>query len=497
MGIVIGGNGYNVSRILDERERQAALLGQYAREATARNDAQAQNSVRLANGRDQARDHLDNVARQQQAQDYARQQDVLAQQRNDQNFQRQGEWHDQGVQRDDAVFERQDKWHKDDMARRLADQVRDDAQFEARQKQQKELAEASGKRMDARIGERALLNTTEDVFKELPALPYDVAHGVAKRWLGQEPAPEMRPEEASMLLPELPDEPGTMSIPPSPIDDAVQRISAQRTERNKKQVHDQTMERERLDMSKGREERIAQAEKQAYEDKQKYRNGVARVAEMAAQKAVAKGRDPNDALDLLQAYHAGVPPNWQDSGALVAEAQRLASDSQKAFDDDMKAFPPNLNVGHQYPRVMTPEQALRKAYPGHGSERAADAIMKIEEVREKLNNTVAPALDAFKRQEQAPVQDDGPVIGLRKPIQAPPPPKGVTTAAPGAEPVTAANQAMAGGVVRAQTPPPAPAQPLQMTDEEFEALPVLSVEEAKAQPNIKVFVGMDGKVYRR
>jgi hypothetical protein len=56
---------------------------------------------------------------------------------------------------------------------------------------------------------------------------------------------------------------------------------------------------------------------------------------------------------------------------------------------------------------------------------------------------------------------------------------------------------MAGGVVRAQTPPPAPAQPLQMTDEEFEALPVLSVEEAKAQPNIKVFVGMDGKVYRR
>lgn len=469
----------------DQRRQADEALRRAALEAQQRNDAQVSNSVRLADGRDAARSQLDALARQAEAQTYSRNQDQLQQQRQDQAFQRQGDWHDQNQQQEGLVFKRQADWHNEEIARRAAESLRHDMEVKARQEHERQLAEGNAARIDSRGAQRALENQTLGVFKEIPTLPFDVAQGVAKRFLGQEPAPELRPEEMSLALPQFEDEPGTMGAP-DPVGDALRRIETQRNDRSKRQVHDQTMERERLNLQKEKEQRIAEADKSAFEEKQKYRNSVARDAELKARNALKEGRDFNTVLDKMTLTYAGVPADWDQNPTLVAEAQRLSNESKAQLDAIIAAFPPAQNPGRQYPLVLTPEQALRKIYPGHGTTHSADAIMKIEEVRQKLQREAAEQAPA----PVAPQVPQQPVIAV-PPVAppAPPPapaPKGVTTAAPGSAPVAP------------RTGQPEQSLPvLVMNKSQAEVIPVMTREQAKSDPSVMVWREPDGNVYRR
>lgn len=220
MPLVIGGQGLNTGPLIDQQRYTEEALRRAAMEAQQRNDAQAQNSVRLADGRDAARSQMDALARQADAQMYARQQDVLQNHRADQNFTRQGDWHAEDLVRHAA----QDQWlkdrHAEDLQFKAKKEAQDVVEFGLRQKA---LADHDQRQHEFNT-EHELGRQRDKVFHDLPGLDFDTAQGIAKRWSGQQDAPPFDPADFENVPVNVPDAPGTMSAP-APVDDALRELA--------------------------------------------------------------------------------------------------------------------------------------------------------------------------------------------------------------------------------------------------------------------------------
>ncbi len=426
MGLQLGGfTDPSVGALTDEMRFQQQQLQRQAEEANAANMAAATHtaSVGAANFQyHQQQDaeqralqaHSDLVARQQQQQG-------IENQRAQQTFDRASQWHGDEVAHQNAALAQGLQIHSDSLAENerirnanLAERTtRDNTNAGFRDDSETERM-AGGLEKQAHAELEASYRMELQGFDPTPhkaesARLFQHAEELRKQrqpWNEPEPAgPALFNPHFALPSPEEPasspefsgDTPTPQTPPPTP-DSGVTTAApgaqpvltpaAARAAKDKRAGDRAALGQKNFELRNTTENRVAGHQEKVEAAKESSAQNIADNADGLARAYAKAGKNPVDAIDLYTAQNVGLPPDWQQRPALVAESQRLFKldqDAEKAWND---AHPEAVQLGHTAPmHVENPDASLRRVYKRtpNASPRDQDALRRLQQLRDQYS----------------------------------------------------------------------------------------------------------------